>query len=138
MAQKRRIKKETVSRIREALEALAEVFYVRGVDLDEDSEDNDDYIEEISYTQPEDVEVAIGEFLSLLIENKVFTKQQNVDSFSTVFELIFGEDHELKAKAEYFEELVNGYEGFVSLEDMREAENVIRGMMDELPVSKDT
>jgi hypothetical protein len=134
MPRKKRIKlrKETVEALITGLKEIEGVFYVHEHKSNTEDE-SDDYFYELSYTQPEDVEVAVAEFVSELLRKQVLNQDgKQAPSFSTVFEQIYGEDHYLTARAQYFEELVEEYEEYVSLEDMQAAEEVIHSMIDTL------
>lgn len=68
----------------------------------------------------EDVEVAIGVFVSELVRNGLLAKSTSDDamSFSEVFETFFDGDHEIVQKARDFEEQIEGYFDLVQYDDM--------------------
>jgi hypothetical protein len=104
----------------------------------ETAEDEEEYFDESDeYTGPsvydrEDIEVSIDVFTSELIRKKVITKSKFGErpSFSRVFEGLFGTDHEIAELANSFEEYVEGYFGFVSYDDMAEAQSVLQQIKD--------
>ena len=73
----------------------------------------------------EDIEIAIDAFLSRLIHAEIVQKSKGggAPSMASVFQRMFGDDHEVAKMAEEFEEHVVGYFGWVSSDDMDEALN---------------
>jgi hypothetical protein len=129
---KSKLPKETIEAVADGLREISDGFYFHEHESGTEG-DSDDYFYEVSYTEPEDVELAVAEFASELLKKKLITKKgSKAPSFSDVFEQVFGPDHDLTAKAQYFEGLVSEYEGYVSLEDMRAAKQVIDSMISTL------
>jgi len=133
MAKRRRIKisKEALEAVIDGLRGISDVFFVN-IHQSNSEEDSDDYFDETSYTEPEDVAVAVAEFASSLITEELIKKGKKAPSFSNIFEQLFGPDHDLTSKAHYFENLVSEYEGYVALEDMQAAKQVIDSMISTL------
>ena len=89
---------------------------------DDDDEDYTDFFDGSSYERAE-IEIAVDNFLSCLITDKVIPKKKSkgLPQFHAVFERIFGEDHDITLAAIRFEEYAEGYFDTISYESMREA-----------------
>ncbi len=95
---------------------------VEPVEAEEEYGDED--FDEGEYTDGydrEEIEVAIDEFLSTLLRANIIRKSKSgkEPSFADVFRRLFGQDHEITAKAQSFEEYIKGYFGWIAPEDMR-------------------
>ena len=102
-------------------------------EADEDeAEDDSDENYDGEYFDREEIEVAIDAFISSLIGYGVIRKRKGgkLPSFAEVFEKFFGQDHEITEKANDFEDLIEGYFGWVSPEDMRSAHNAFVEIQD--------
>lgn len=73
--------------------------------------------------QREEIEVAIDIFISELIDEKVIKQPKNekAPSLVSVFERIFGEDHEIVKLIHEFDDNIEGYFGAISYDDMKSA-----------------
>lgn len=97
------------------------------------AEDDDSGFEEMSFTEPEEIQGAIDTAISSLVSEKLIAlTEDEAPSLSEVMSALFGEEHELTKRGEYFEELINGYEGEVSVEGLREAQAVLKEIVDGL------
>jgi hypothetical protein len=100
--------------------------------MDDTSEAEDGLIleeEELSSEPPafdaEEAEVAVDSFLTKLFKRRLISKDQQgkLPKISQVLEGWFGESDEIVAVAESFELHIEGYEDWVSYEDMQAAYN---------------
>jgi hypothetical protein len=94
---------------------------------DDENDYEDDY-EDPSYADPETIQTAVDEAISSLMKEGMlpqFEGAKQAPSLSGVFAVLFGEEHDLTKQVEYFEELINGYEDRASMDDLREAHEVL-------------
>lgn len=102
---------------------------------EDDQEDEDQYGAVEYYFDPADVQGAVDEAISTLMTEGLieeFTDSEDPPSLSDVFVVLFGEDSELTKQAEYFEELIDGYEDRAHMDDLSEAYNVLRSIMNRI------
>lgn len=80
----------------------------------------------------EEIEVAIGVFLSNLVRDRILPKypENNAPTFAEAFENIFGEGHEVIKTARSFEEHVEGYFDLVKYDDMKTAADELAEIRD--------
>jgi hypothetical protein len=99
-------------------------------------DEEDDYSGSDSwYYDPWDVQSALDAAISNLIKTNLvpeFANAKDAPSFSEVCDVLFGSAHELTKQAEYFEELIKGYEERVSKDDLREAYATLESIMEDL------
>jgi hypothetical protein len=107
-----------------------------GDEASDEDDYEDDYHEDDEgdsfYANPEDIQIALDNAISSLMKDKVISELEDLDeapSLSTVLATLFGDEHELTKQAEYFEELINGYEDLASMDDLREAYEVFTGII---------
>ncbi len=109
---------------------------------DENDADEEEYEEPIYYYDPEDVQGALDEAISQLIEEQLvpqFTSPKKPPTLSDLFAVLFGEQSDLKKQAEYFEELISGYEDRAHIDDLKKAFNVLTDILDTIaPKSNET
>lgn len=101
---------------------------------DQDYEE-EGYDEEVWFYDPWDVQSALDEAMSNILKSDLIielTSVKEAPSFSETAAVLFGESHELTKRAEYFEKLISGYEDRVSKDDLSEAYDVLRTLMEEL------
>ena len=106
---------------------------------EEEYGEDDDGFEDNSYANPEDIQMAVDEAISSLMKDGLipeFVDATQAPSLSDVFGVLFGEEHELTKRVEYFEELVNGYEDRASVDDLEEACKVLREVLEEISPRK--
>ncbi len=87
------------------------------------------------YFDPADVQGAVDEAISTLIKEKLVPGYKNPKKPPTlgeVFAVLFGSESELAKQAEHFEELISGYEDRAHVDDLREAYNILEGIVDEI------
>lgn len=98
-----------------------------------DSEyDEDDDLDPSSF-DPEEIQYALDGAISVLIDEKIIkVKKKKAPSLSEVLELVLGSDSSLVGEAGYFEDLINGYEGSVHIDDLREAHRTLSSIIEEL------
>jgi hypothetical protein len=103
-----------------------------GDDEDHGDADRDDegYDEEYDnsydeYVDREEIEIAVDAFISALIDAEIVRKNHagKPPSFAEVFGRFFGSQHEITKKAEEFEKYIEGYGGWISPEDIQNAES---------------
>lgn len=102
----------------------------------EADEDEEDYELEIDTW---DIQFAIDNAVSSLLKANIvleFAEAKSAPELSEFFEALFGSEHDLTKQAEYFEELINGYDGSVSKDDLEEAYKVLEGILDNLKPRK--
>ena len=88
------------------------------------NEDDEEEDEEKSIFHREDIEVAIDEFLSQLLKQKLIRKRSGkLPSFSAVFDELFGQNHRVAEASRSFEEHIKGYFEIISYHDMEIAYN---------------
>lgn len=102
-------------------------------------EEEEEYLDgddsEEPFHDPWDIQSALDQAISNLLKDNLipeFADAKKAPAFSEVAGVLFGKEHELTKQAEYFEELISGYEDRVSKEDLREAYSVLESMMEEL------
>jgi hypothetical protein len=105
--------------------------------FDDYSDDKYDYhgSSESWYYDPWDVQTALDSAMSNLVQSKLVPEladAKDAPSFSEVCGVLFGEGHEITKQAEYFEELIKGYEDQVSKDDLREAYTTLESLMEDI------
>ena len=104
-------------------------------DEDRDDEDYGEDDDKDPYdTDPWEVRTAVDEGISSLMKADLIPglKGKNAPSLSEVFGEVFGEGDEMTKEAEYFEELIAGYEDRVSMDDLKEAYEVLLRIVQKL------
>jgi hypothetical protein len=105
-------------------------------ETEEDDQEDEDQYGAVEYNfDPADVQGAVDEAISTLMTEGLieeFTDSEDPPSLSDVFVVLFGEDSELTKQAEYFEELIDGYEDRAHTDDLSEAYNVLRSIMNRI------
>jgi hypothetical protein len=91
---------------------------------DEEYDDSDDEYSE-GYVDREEIEIAVDAFISTLIDADIVRKNHagKPPSFAGVFGRFFGSQHEITKKAEEFEKYIEGYGGWISPEEIQNAES---------------
>ena len=102
---------------------------------EEQPEEYEEYGEPEYYFDPADIQGAVDEAISSFIKEKLvkrFDDPKTPPTLGDVFSELFGENSELKEKAEYFEELISGYEDRAHVDDLREAYEVLRSIVNDI------
>jgi hypothetical protein len=98
-----------------------------------ESEYDEDDDREPSSFDPEDIQYALDGAISVLIDEEIIkVKKSKAPTLSEVLELVLGPDSSLVGEAGYFEDMINGYEGSVHIDDLREAHRILSSIIDEL------
>ncbi len=128
--------RDVLAKISNAIEVIEQHFQWQGFpskgtaeedEIDTDNSDKDydldDSEEGSDVFDAEEIEIAIDAFLSQLIKNEIVKKGKGnrAPSMESVFNQMFGEDHEVAKMVEEFEEHVAGYFGWISFDDMKKA-----------------
>lgn len=115
--------------------------------LEEETEEeigDDGYLDDEEYDEVEigtqyyetwDIKSAVDEAISNLVKSNLIAElaaAKRAPSFSDVCEILFGKEHELTQRAEYFEDLIKGYEDSISRDDLHEAYSVLETFMETL------
>jgi|HubBroStandDraft_1064217.scaffolds.fasta_scaffold215311_2 hypothetical protein len=102
-----------------------------GVEEDEE----EDYEPPQYYFDPTDVQVAVDEAISQIINEELiqeFTDPKDPPELADIFAILFGENSEIKEQIEYFEELISGYEDRAHIDDLREAHRILETVIEKI------
>lgn len=102
---------------------------------DEADDYGDDYVEPEYYVDPADIQGTIDEATSSFVKEKLIKKfddPKRPPTLADIFSDLFGSNSELKKQAEYFEELISGYEDRAHVDDLGEAYQVLEAIVDEI------
>lgn len=102
---------------------------------DDEEEYSEEYEEEEYYFDPADVQGALDEAISIFIAEQLvpeFSDPKKAPALSDIFAVLFGKQSELRKRAEYFEELISGYEDRAHIDDLREACSVLEEIVEEI------
>ncbi len=105
-------------------------------EVDEEEEDEDEeYVAPQYYFDPTDVQVAVDEAISTLIDEGLipeFSNPKKPPQLAAVFSVLFGPKTEITEQIEYFEELISGYEDRAHIDDLREAYNILESVVEKI------
>jgi hypothetical protein len=90
--------------------------------------------ETVQYVDPADVQGAVDEVISTLIQEHLipeFSDPKRPPSLEDIFAVLFGES-ELKKQAAYFEELISGYADLAHIRDLWQAYELLKSMVEEM------
>ncbi len=102
---------------------------------DEEDEESDETTSASWFYDPWDIQSAVDSAMSNLVKSNLLPEladAKNAPSFSEVCALLFGKEHEVTKQAEYFEDLIKGYEDQISKDDLREAYTTLASLMEKL------
>lgn len=107
------------------------------VEDDHEPEEEDEYQEEYEepkyYFDPTDIQGAVDQAISSLIKEELipeFKTPKKPPTLTEVFTVLFGAENELTKQADYFEELISGYEDRAHVDDLREAYEVLESIIE--------
>jgi hypothetical protein len=137
-----------IRRIAELLSEVMDSFEEYGigtttVQLDEEEnaenaneEEEEEFEEEPQfYFNPEDVQIAVDQAISTLINEKLikeFRNPKEPPSLTAIFAILFGDNSELTQQVDYFEDLISGYNDLAHVDDLTEAHGILESIVDEL------
>ncbi|HXM22644.1 MAG TPA: hypothetical protein VN948_15410 [Terriglobales bacterium] len=100
------------------------------------AEEQEEYdIEPEYYFDPADVQGALDEAISAIISEKLieeFRNPKKPPTLAEMFDVLFGRNSELRQQAEYFEELISGYEDRAHVDDLKEAHGILESILEEI------
>jgi hypothetical protein len=102
-------------------------------EYDEDEEGDEDHGPTDFETW--DIQTAVDGAISSLMGEDLIPELKGLKSapsLAEIFQVLFGEEHEMTKKVEYFEELIAGYEDRITREDLEEAHSVLDGIIGRL------
>jgi hypothetical protein len=120
-------------------EAEAQAEASKGDADEEEEEEEEEYGERQYYFDPEDVQGAVDEAISTLIKERLieeFDNPKSAPALSEIFSVLFGENSGLREQAEYFEELISGYDDKAHVDDLKEAYSILESIVEEIESSK--
>jgi hypothetical protein len=99
-----------------------------------ETEDNDeeDYEPPQYYFDPTDVQMAVDEAISDIIDEgliKEFSNPKKPPKLAQIFAVLFGTNSEIMKQIEYFEELISGYEDRAHIDDLKEAHGILESVV---------
>jgi hypothetical protein len=100
-----------------------------------DEEEDEEYEEPEYYVDPADVQGAVDEAVSTLINEGLiqeFKNPKEPPGLSDIFTVLFPRRSKLIEQAEYFEELISGYADQAHVDDLQEAYNILESILDEI------
>ena len=106
-----------------------------GEDQTEDETGEEDYEEPQYFFDPADVQGAVDEAISRLIDEELmeeFSDPKEPPTLTEIVTVLFGEDSEIKKKIEYFEELISGYEERAHIDDLKEAYGILESVVEKI------
>lgn len=106
---------------------------------EEEEEEDEEYVAPQYYFDPTDVQVAVDEAISTLIDEGLipeFSNPKKPPKLAAVFLVLFGPKTEITEQIEYFEELISGYEDRAHIDDLREAYNILESVVEKISPKK--
>ncbi|MGA2336294.1 MAG: hypothetical protein ABSG08_13045 [Terriglobales bacterium] len=103
---------------------------------DHAEEEDDEYgAEPEYYFDVTDIQGSLKEAITSIINEELideFKDPEEAPTLSDIFAVLFGPGSELAEQAEYFEELISGYEDRAHVDDLKEACNILVSIVDEI------
>jgi len=102
---------------------------------EDEDEEEEDYEPAQYYFDPTDVQVAVDEAISQIINEGLieeFTDPKDPPELADIFAVLFGESSEIKQQIEYFEELISGYEDRAHIDDLKEAHGILESVVEKI------
>jgi hypothetical protein len=102
--------------------------------LDEEAEE-EHYDETKFYFDLADVEYCVDVTITEIVNEKLvagYDDPQKPPILSEIFQVLFGKDDSLTKQVEEFEELISGYDDHVHIDDLQQADKVMREIVKEI------
>jgi hypothetical protein len=108
---------------------------------DVDEEQVDEEAEDAQYEETEfyfdlaDVEYCVDVTITEIVSEKLvagYDDPRKPPTLSEIFQVLFGEEDSLTKQVEEFEELISGYDDHVHIDDLQQADNVMREIVNEI------
>lgn len=98
-------------------------------------ENEEEYCEPQYYFDPTDVQIAVDEAISRIINEELieeFTDPKDPPELADIFGVLFGESSEIKEQIVYFEDLISGYEDRAHIDDLKEAHSILESVVEKI------
>jgi hypothetical protein len=98
-------------------------------------ENEEEYYEPQYYFDPTDVQIAVDEAISRIINEDLieeFTDPKDPPELADIFAVLFGENSEMKEQIVYFEDLISGYEDRAHIDDLKEAHSILESVVEKI------
>ena len=103
--------------------------------VDEEDDYDEEYDETKFYFDLADVEYCVDVTITEIVSRKLvagYDDPRKPPTLSEIFQALFGEKDPLTKRVEEFEELISGYDDHVHIDDLQQADNVMREIVEEL------
>jgi hypothetical protein len=108
-------------------------------DETENDEENGEEEEPIQFYDRTDVEMAVDEVISQIIKEGLiheFSDPKKPPKLSEMFAVLFGPKSEITQGVEYFEQLIGGYDDEIYVDDLKEAYDILKSVVEEISSEK--
>ena len=95
----------------------------------------EDYEPAQYYFDPSDVQVAVDEAISAIIDEGLieeFSNPKEPPELTDICAVLFGAESEITKQIEYFEDLISGYEDRAHIDDLKEAYGILASVVEKI------